>query len=257
MALARRLVSGVQVLVDAYTAIVGGADADAQVAKLAIGAAGSLEFISKGEQSAAQSIPFVPNTEFQELFGDLSLDPPAESIQDRLKRIETALGRIDTGAAVTSDDDGSISAFVKLLAKHLGETGIVIRDPASSQLLQYGNYSAVRDDGPNWTTSLGIGAAVVKPTTAHTTDTAVTDAPVAGQSLVVDDLFFSSDAAVTVQFKEETSGIIKIEQYVPARFVGQITTRGKFKLPNINKKLMIRTSAVATIAVTALYHSEA
>lgn len=256
MALARRLVSGVQVLVDAYTAIVGGADADAQVAKLAIGAAGSLEFISKGQQSAAQSIPFVPNSEFQALFGEVSSDPTANSIQDRLKRLEDLLGTITSGKPENSDADGTIAGFVRLLAAHLGETGIVIRDPATSQLLQYGNFAATRDDGPNWTTSLGIGAAVVKPATAHTTDTAVTDAPTAGQSLVIDDLFFSTDAAITVQFKEETSGIIKIEQYVPARFVGQITTRGKFKLANINKKLMVRTSAAATIAVTALYHSE-
>jgi hypothetical protein len=92
----------------------------------------------------------------------------------------------------------------------------------------------------------------------HSAVASVTDAPTTGQNLVIDDLVISVDTAMTVTFKEETSGtVIRGPLYLAANTVTQITLRGKTKLPTANKKLQVITSVAGNIMVEATYHSEA
>lgn len=113
------------------------------------------------------------------------------------------------------------------------------------------------DAGPAWTQIFGVSGARFTSANA-TTAAAVTDAPTTGQKLVIDDLIVATGStALQVDFQIETAATVFITAYLPANFFGQITLRGKFKLPTADKKLMVRTSVAGTIAVTAFYHSEA
>jgi hypothetical protein len=115
------------------------------------------------------------------------------------------------------------------------------------------------DAGPAWTTVRGVSG--VPYTSANRSGglASVTDAPVTGQKLVIDDLIVSVDTAMSVTFKEETSGnpVVHGPFYMPANSVLQVTLRGKTKLSTANKKLQVITSAAGNIMVEATYHSEA
>lgn len=116
-----------------------------------------------------------------------------------------------------------------------------------------------KDDGPNWTTVWGVAGVPFTSSDQHSAAASVTDAPTSGQHLVIDDLIFSTDTAMNVTLKCETSGaVIAGPFYVPANFVGQLTPRGKGqKLATADKKLQVITSVAGNIMVLVGYHSEA
>lgn len=113
---------------------------------------------------------------------------------------------------------------------------------------------ATSDAGPAWTTA----RAIVNSADASGGVVSLTAAPTTGQKIVVDDLLISTDTALSVTFKEETSGtVIRGPIYLAANSTAQITLRGKTKLPVANKKLQFITSVAGNITVEASYHSEA
>lgn len=136
----------------------------------------------------------------------------------------------------------------------------MIRTPYRTTLLDNGGskeqYQAGYDAGTLYTTSLGVTSATVESADA-TTPAAITDAPTTGQKIVVLDIIASSDAAVWLEFEEETSGTILFKCYMAADSTVQITPRGKVKLATANKRLMVDAEGAANIAVTCLYYSEA
>ena len=124
-----------------------------------------------------------------------------------------------------------------------------------------GNVTAggITDAGPAWTTVRGVVGVPFVSSNQSGSLASVTDAPVSGQKLVIDDLLVSVDTGMAVTFKEETSGnpVVHGPFYMPANSVLQVTLRGKTKLSTANKKLQVITSASGNITVEATYHSEA
>ena len=112
------------------------------------------------------------------------------------------------------------------------------------------------DAGPSWTSSFGVSSAAFTSADA-TSVVAVTDAPTSGQKLVVTDILVSSDTAMNLSFKCETTGVLIAKVFVPANGTVQYTPRGKIKLASADKKLTVTASVAGNIAVTASYYSEA
>ena len=77
--------------------------------------------------------------------------------------------------------------------------------------------------------------------------------------LVITDLVVSVGTDMSVTFKEETSGTVIFGPWYCAANSGpiQFTPRGKKKLPTMDKKLQVITSAAGNITVSASYYSEA
>jgi hypothetical protein len=117
---------------------------------------------------------------------------------------------------------------------------------------------ATKDDGPNWTTVWGVAAAPFASADASVA-ASVTDAPTSGQKLVIDDLVFSSGAAITLTFKCETSGaVIAGPFYMAANSSMALNFRGKGpKLATADKKLQVQASGAGAVMVLVGYHSEA
>lgn len=114
------------------------------------------------------------------------------------------------------------------------------------------------DGGISQTTSRGVSGVPYTSADRSASAASVTDAPTSGQKLVITDILFSCDTAMSVTFKEETSGtVIHGPLYFPANSTQQITLRGKTKLPVANKKLQAQTSVAGNISVEAIYYSEA
>lgn len=136
----------------------------------------------------------------------------------------------------------------------------MVRSPWRTTLLENGGspeqYAATYDAGALFTNSLGVSSATVTSADAST-PVAITDVPTTGQKIVVLDIIASSDAAVWLEFEEETSATILFKVYMAADSTVQITPRGKVKLATANKKLMVDAEGAANIAVTCLYYSEA
>ena len=104
--------------------------------------------------------------------------------------------------------------------------------------------------------SLGVSGARFTSADASAAAVAVTDAPAAGKKLVLEDLFWSSDTALRLDFSEETSGTILFSVRVAANGSGQFNMRKKVRLATADKKLMVRASASGNIYVTAIYRSD-
>ena len=114
------------------------------------------------------------------------------------------------------------------------------------------------DAGPAWTTVRGVSGEPVTSADMSGAAVAVTDAPTEGQSLVVDDLYLSTEADLSFTLTEETSGTVILGPlYMAANSAQQITPRARLKLDTADKKLMCQTSAAGDVSVLALYHSEA
>lgn len=114
------------------------------------------------------------------------------------------------------------------------------------------------DAGPSWQTTRGVSGVPFTSANQSASAASVTDAPATGQKIVVDDVIVSVDTAISVTFKEETSGTVVLGPiYMPANSMAQITTRGRLKLATADKKLQVQTSAAGNISVTTFYHSEA
>jgi hypothetical protein len=103
------------------------------------------------------------------------------------------------------------------------------------------------------------GVAGVPFTSADASSAAsVTDAPVTGQCLVIDEVLISSGAAISVTLKEETSGtVIYGPVYMAANSTVHLKMAGRRKLPTAGKKLQAQASGAGNVSVLASYHSEA
>lgn len=115
-----------------------------------------------------------------------------------------------------------------------------------------------KDDGPFWTSVHGVTAAPVTSADASA-GVSVTDVPTSGQKIVVTDIFMSSDTALNLTFKCETSGaIICGPFYMAANSSVQVTPRSKaWKLATANKKLQVFASGAGAISIDVHYYSEA
>ena len=116
---------------------------------------------------------------------------------------------------------------------------------------------STKDGGTAYTTSLGVSGERITSADQSAAVASITAAPTSGQKIVIDDVLFSSDTALRLDFSEESSGTILFSVYTSAGSSGQFTPRGKLKLATADKKLQWRASAAGNIAVTPLYHSEA
>ncbi|BAQ18300.1 hypothetical protein [Methyloceanibacter caenitepidi] len=116
--------------------------------------------------------------------------------------------------------------------------------------------AVVQDAGPSWTPAFGVSGAAFDSSDASGSPADVTDAPTAGQSIVLDSLIVSTGAALTVELLEETSGNTILKLYMAANQTLSIPFK-KLKLPTADKKLQVQTSGAGNVAVTAEYHSEA
>lgn len=115
--------------------------------------------------------------------------------------------------------------------------------------------SLTSDAGAAWASTLGVSDARFTSADASSAAADVTDAPASGQPLIITDIIVSVDTAMRVDFKEETSGEVKLSLYMAANSAMQVTPRGEIELA-ADKKLQVQTSAAGNIAVTALYYSE-
>ena len=112
------------------------------------------------------------------------------------------------------------------------------------------------DAGPAWTTLLGIAGVRFTSADQSASAAAVITAPGGGLKAVITDVIVSSDTAMSADFSEESGGVL-FTIYLPAGGGAQITPRSKLKLSAATKRLMVQTSKAGSIAVTALYYTEA
>ena len=117
------------------------------------------------------------------------------------------------------------------------------------------------DAGPSWTSAHGVSNAPFTSADAHGGLAAVTDAPASGKKLVITDLIFANNSAVTIQFtfKEETNTnpIVFGPFSLLAGCGMQLTPRGKaWKVSAADKKLEVITDVAGAIMVDAHYYSE-
>jgi hypothetical protein len=115
---------------------------------------------------------------------------------------------------------------------------------------------AIRDAGPSWTSVYGVSGARFTSADASLADAAVTDAPTAGQKIVVTDLLISVAIDMQLDFKLETAGTVLATFYIQANSSLFFTFRSKFKLATADKRLMVRAAEDGAVAVTAFYYSE-
>ena len=139
-----------------------------------------------------------------------------------------------------------------------GDNNIGNVDLASAIPAGTNNIGGTTDNGPHWTSVFGVSGAPFTSADQSASAASVTDAPTAGQKLVITDLLVSVDTAMSVSFKIETAGTTLIGPiYLPANGSAQITFRSKFKLGTADKKLQVQSSVAGNISVLAGYYSEA
>lgn len=157
----------------------------------------------------------------------------------------------------------SIPSTVKSWWKDLGSNvyalvrAVVLIDSSGTEIGTADNPLRANDAGPAWTSVYGVSGARVTSADMSGADAALTDAPTAGQKLVVTDVLLSADTTMRVDLKEETTGTVLASAYVAANSTVQVTFRGKLKLATADKRLLGRTSVAGNVAILAGYYSEA
>lgn len=174
-------------------------------------------------------------------------------------QVDIVSGSVSLTGNLPDTSDGALAAIktaVELIDNAISgsemQVDVVAALPAGSNTI--GN---TRDAGPSWTSVFGVSGARFTSSDQSSSAASVTDAPTAGQKLVITDVLISVDTAMRVDLKEETSGTVVASIYLPANGSGQITPRSKFKLATADKKLQVQTSTAGNVAVTAFYYSEA
>lgn len=102
----------------------------------------------------------------------------------------------------------------------------------------------------------GLGCSRFQSANQSAAAASVTDAPHAGEKIVVIDVVVSVDTAMTVNFIDQVSGTVMMTLYLAANTAGLIGPLGPWKLPSANSRLQVRTSVAGNIAVTVFYKSE-
>ena len=152
---------------------------------------------------------------------------------------------------------GALPAGTNAIGKLAANSGVDIGDVDVTSIAAGANtIGNTKDAGPSWTSVFGVTAACVTSADA-TGKVAVTDAPTAGQKIVLTDIVVSADTAMFITIEEETSATVLLKVFMAANSTIQITPRGKMKLATADKKLMIDSSVSGNVAVTAFYYSEA
>lgn len=226
--------------------------------------------LAPGRVAAASSRPVALSTEdkaaldalltpLASILAKLILAPSTEAKQDvantSLASVDTKLSTLHTDLATTLHGDlattiaNLLAAATPAGANLIGKVGIDQTTP--------GTTNGTTDNGFGPTSVWGVSNVPFTSADQHSAAASVTGAPTSGQKLVIDDLIFSVDTAMSVTFKEETSGTVMFGPfYLPANGSMQITPRGKRKLPVADKKLQVISSVAGNISVLAGYHSE-
>jgi len=113
---------------------------------------------------------------------------------------------------------------------------------------------AATDNGPAWTSlHKNVNSADA------TGEVAITDAPTAGQKIVLTDIVISVGTAMSVTIKEATSGTVMLgPYYMAANSTIQVTPRGKGPKTAVADRVMnVDASAAGNITVDSWWHSEA
>lgn len=109
------------------------------------------------------------------------------------------------------------------------------------------------DGGPAWTAGTAV---IVDDSDPNAGAVDVTGSPTAGQKVVVDDLYISSDTDMKLSFIEETTATVMAAFYITGGIPFPITTRGKFKLATADKKLQMTSDTAGNVCVRCHWHSE-
>lgn len=155
-----------------------------------------------------------------------------------------------SGQAGVAGGAGAVSATVQRVT-------LASDDPAVVALAAVN--VGVKDNGPSWTSVWGVSDAPVA--SADMSSAAyVTDAPTAGQKLVLDDIILTNrtSGALECTLRCDTTNAIVIGPIqVPANSTVHIRPRGKRKLATADKRAHATWSASGNINVLIGYHSEA
>lgn len=112
---------------------------------------------------------------------------------------------------------------------------------------------ASQDDGPAWSTSVGVSGAAVE-SSDMTTATAITDAPAAGEKIYLRDLVLSADTAMNVEIRDGSAGTVLLKLYMEANVPVQVTPRGEI-ISSVDTQLHAQASTAGNIAITSTYNS--
>ena len=181
---------------------------------------------------------------------DTGVHTPHQNI-DSIAAGDNNIGNVDVASIEAGDNNIGNVDVVTLPALPAGTNNIGDVDVASiaagSNII-----GATRDAGPSWTS-------VVTYTTSADMQTAaaITDAPTAGQKIVITDILISADTAMLFEFEEETSATVFGAVRLSANNPVQISPRGKWKLATADKKLFGDAGAAGNVYVTVWYYSEA
>lgn len=182
---------------------------------------------------------------FRTLFGEVQDSPTAYTVLARLKSVLTGIV-LAAGTAIIGKIGFDPAA--------LGQATMANSLPVALA----SNQSALSVSSSPITTSLGVSNAAFTSADQSGAAAAVTAAPTAGQKLVITDVLVSIGAvAQTITITEETTGTVKLKLYLLASTNFHYKPVGKLKLDTADKKLMVQSSALGAIAVTAQYYSEA
>ncbi len=119
-----------------------------------------------------------------------------------------------------------------------------------------GYLKRAEDVGPGWASSWGVGGEPVTSADLTAAAVAVTDAPAAGQKLVITDILASAAVDVRLTFTEETSGTVMAYVRLAAGSTQQVTLRSKRKLTTAAKKLMCQADAAGAVEILVGYYTE-
>jgi hypothetical protein len=206
-------------------------DEYAQVIKMGFGADGEAPTLI----SSAAPLPVTAN-----------LSPTDNAVLDA---IQTALEKLDN--AISGSE-----LQVDVVSIAAGDNNIGNVDLASAIPAGTNNIGATTDAGSAITVSWGVSGAPVE-SADMTTAANVTDAPTAGQKLVLVDAFIGVSAAMNILIEEESSGNDRLRLYFPGAGNYQVTPRAKFKHAVANKKFTCKASAAGAVSITFAYYSEA
>ena len=119
-----------------------------------------------------------------------------------------------------------------------------------------GYLKRAEDVGAGWASSWGVGGEPVTSADLTAAAVAVTDAPAAGQKLVITDILASAAVDVRLTFTEETNGMVMAYVRLAAGSTQQVTLRSKRKLTTAAKKLMCQADAAGAVEILVGYYTE-
>lgn len=90
----------------------------------------------------------------------------------------------------------------------------------------------------------------------HSAAASVTGAAGAGEHLHIVDIAISSDTAMNLIFKEETSGTVIWKTFIPANGFVHYAPATPIRLPTAVKKLQVLASVAGNISVLVQYYTE-